>query len=163
MLCREFDGALILVSHDRSFMNEVCNQILGFPEMILYEGYDQWAKAREKTRSQLFQANKKAAQEAARETAMTLKSDASLEISKNAPKPKKKLSFNEKRELEQMESRIQDQESLIEQIQKQLEDPSMMSHAIKLTELTLALSEAEKERDRLYQRWEELDQIQANL
>ena len=40
----EFPGAVILVTHDRSFMNEVCNQILAVPEMVTFADIDQWEK-----------------------------------------------------------------------------------------------------------------------
>lgn len=38
----EFNGAVLLVTHDRFFLDSVCDQILAFPEMEVFADYFQW-------------------------------------------------------------------------------------------------------------------------
>lgn len=147
----EFSGAVILVTHDRYFLAQVCNRILAFgpggaadagpdegwaalTEFASYDQWEEWFESRVATRS------------APVEKARSVKT-----------KPKRKLSFNEKRELEMMEASIQEAEAKLAELQAEVAKPENISHASKLAELYAGISAAQARIDHLYARWAELE------
>ena len=75
---------------------------------------------------------------------------------KPAAKPVR-LSYNEQRELDSMESTILDAETLVQELETTLNDPAFYAaHAAEAPVLTEKLTEAKREVARLYERWEEL-------
>ncbi len=143
----EFPGAVILVSHDRAFMNNVCDEMLGFPEMIKYADLDQWARG-----SRVPQSAPPAS--AAPPSPSTSKSTDGPPL---APAPKKKLSYKEQRELDGMEALLLEKESKLEELQIEAGLESNARNAVKLSQLMQAIAELQGEIDRLYARWTELD------
>jgi len=141
---RDFSGAVILVTHDRYFMDQVCNEILAFtrdskghPHLEKFADYLQWeAWALEHQQAQKA-AEKKARQE-------------------NSPKGKK-LSFKEKFELENMEEKILGLESELHQWQAESQKPEVVSSSTKLQELFAKMAERQTLVDGLYARWSELE------
>lgn len=100
----KFSGALIVVSHDRFFLDKVCDYLLvmdgnanlfGFPSN--YSDYLVWKK--EKQREQKSQKRELKVETVKKET------------------PKTKLSFNEKRELEALEAEVDDLEVRKEELE----------------------------------------------
>nr|HRO67757.1 ATP-binding cassette domain-containing protein [Pseudobdellovibrionaceae bacterium] len=138
----EFPGAVILVTHDRNFMDEVTNEILAFDGEGGIERFsdifqwEEWLK-------------KKPAKAASK----------GGEVSSIADEPKKskgRLSYKEQREFEGMESLILETESRIELLQADLASPAVLSDYQKLQELSAKLDADRTEVDRLYARWQEL-------
>lgn len=147
----EFDGAVILVTHDRFFLDQVADEILAFPEegevpgkLLTYAGYAQW----ENGRAARLKAGVKNAPPREPEAAPR---------SAEAPQKKKKLSYKETRELAEMETRIQEAEARVEKLQAESQAPDIQSNGAKLTEIFAALSAAQQEVERLYARWSELE------
>lgn len=145
----EFKGTLILISHDRDFIDNVCTQTIVFENPVngVYEvneyigGYEDYLRQRRQP-------------------------EVSKEVNKKAkvspPKPKKssinKLSFKDKHELEQLPGKIDQLESQIAELSEQVCDPEFYNQdqdAIK--SVTSELAEKEQKLKQAYDRWDELE------
>ena len=154
----EFSGTVLLVSHDREFLNQVVTSTFVFEDGNVKEyagGYDDWQRQR-------------AENNAASPNEAHNKVDAAR--SKSAPNAKKtpndsapgrrKLKFKEQKELEQLPSQIEDLEAQLEALHTQTADPDFYKQAgpeiaaaqQQVQDLQLQLSSA-------YARWEELEAI----
>lgn len=145
----EFKGAVILVTHDRYFLDQVSNEILSFPldnsgELTKFASYLQWEEWR-----------------VAQDKAIGLSSGDFEKPVQAAPvevaETKKKLSNKEKFEFENMEKTIHDLEANLAEAQKQSEDPAHASNASKASELYSEIARVQSELERLYARWAELE------
>ena len=144
----EFDGAILLVTHDRYFLDQVATQLLAVPDdvsgtLVAFAGVEQWKAWRDER----LMPRKK--EPTSRETA--------------APGRKRKLSYHEERELQAMEHKIQDAEAALAKLEAEMQSPAHASNAAKLTELAVAVAEAQKKVETLYARWAELDALKASL
>ncbi len=151
-----YGGCLLVVSHDRYFLNRVCTGILTFDPggKIVYTPGD-YDYSLEKRRE------RRAAAEPVpvRETAKT--SAAPSPAPTRAPR---KLSFKENRELEGMEEAVTAAESKIAEIEACFGDPDFFEkYGSRSAELQRELDAARAEAARLYQRWEELENKRATL
>ena len=118
---QDFPGCVIIVSHDRYFMNKVVDHLLVFKGQGEvqdfpgnYEQYHEWLALQSKTDAPAAEANKGAKP----------KNDYHNDT-------RKRLSFNEKREFEQLEKEIE----VLETEQKQLEE-ALCSGQLSVDELT---------------------------
>lgn len=118
---QDFPGCVIIVSHDRYFMNKVVDHLLVFKGQGKvqdfpgnYEQYHEWLALQSKTDAPAAEANKEAKP----------KNDYHNDT-------RKRLSFNEKREFEQLEKEIE----ALETEQKQLEE-ALCSGQLSVDELT---------------------------
>ncbi|MEW6611272.1 MAG: ribosomal protection-like ABC-F family protein [Pseudomonadota bacterium] len=148
-LLAEYAGTLFLVSHDRQFLENVVTQIIAFEgDGVLTEyagGYDDWARAQA--------ARAATAPKAAPPPA--------------APKPapaaagsggKPKLSFKEKRELDELPGRIEALEARQHEIAGQLADPALYRSAPERAQaLQQEAAALGQDLERAYARWEELE------
>ena len=146
-----FDGAVLLVSHDRYFLDQVTTQILAFHtapgelgRVTSLAGLEQW---------ETFHA---AQASAARERP---KRADSPNASPKPPAKKKKLSFNEQRDWNTLEARILEAESELEALSKECERPEVAVDGPRLVELTRSIAEKREAIDRLYARWAELEAL----
>jgi ATP-binding cassette subfamily F protein uup len=149
----DFPGAVILVSHDRAFMNEVCDEMIGFPDMIRYADMEQWSAALR---------NKRAAGGAlsaapANEGGIAKPTSAANAASVPGAGPKKKLSYKEQREFDGMESTILGKESAIAKLSAESELPENARNAVKLAKIMGEMAELQAEVDRLYAKWAEYE------
>jgi ATP-binding cassette subfamily F protein uup len=135
----EFPGALVLVTHDRYLLDRVATVVLGIdPERGpgVFADYSQWEDSRSEQRPQREKKEKAAEAPAA---------------------PRRKLSYIEGREYEQIEARIADAESALTEVHRQLEDPAVVSDPRRLSGTYAELQDRQAEVDRLYERWAELE------
>lgn len=144
---RDFNGAVILVTHDRYFMDQVAKEIIalhknpdGNTTMERFAGYLQWEEWFEDQKDLENQKKEEVKQEA-----------------KNATGKSKKLSFKEKFELENMEATIQVLEAKLETAQAESVLPEVVSKASKVQELYSEIAKLQAEIERLYARWAELE------
>jgi ATP-binding cassette subfamily F protein uup len=135
-----FNGAIILVTHDRYFLDQVANQLIAFPPMeakdkrlVAFASFSQW----EEWQPEIEVEEKKS--------------------QTTSEKKKDKLSYNEQYELDNMESTIHQKEADLEKLSLESSKPENASNASKLTELTTQLAQTQTEIDRLYARWTELE------
>jgi ATP-binding cassette subfamily F protein uup len=146
----EFSGAVILVTHDRYFLDQVAQKILAFNAFDLksgkievFEGLGQWEPWHEE-QAQLAKSRAKAELAAAKKAAA-------------APAKKRKLSFNEQREFDSMESNIHEAEARLEKLTAESLLPENAANAVRQGELARDMAAAQAEVDRLYARWSELE------
>jgi len=149
----EFEGALVLVTHDRFLLDRVSTEILalsadeGEPRPERYADLAQWLEVR---RRRPEQAGVQGAGEAR----------------KPAKKPRrkktsKKLSYHEQREWDGMEEAVLEAEARLEEAEQAVADPAVATDPKALHDRTLALDEARQEVERLYERWAELEAKQT--
>ncbi|QID18740.1 ATP-binding cassette domain-containing protein [Nitrogeniibacter mangrovi] len=144
-LLAEYDGTLFLVSHDRAFLDNTVTQVIaseGDGRWKEYAGgYADWQRVR------------------AAPAAPAPERKAAAPKDKPKPAPaQKKLSFNEKRELETLPDRIGALEAEEASVQARLADPALYQGAPdKVAELKARLDALAEEMEAAMQRWEELE------
>jgi len=141
---QEFDGAVILVSHDRYFLDQVSDIILAVDngEIETFHGVAQWES--------WWTAQREVLQ---RESRQVQPSNTPSE----KPKLQKKLSYNEARELEQMEPKIKKTEAELEKLILESQSEDVIANSNKLLEVTQKMSLLQEEINRLYSRWSQLE------
>jgi ATP-binding cassette subfamily F protein uup len=147
----EYRGALVLVTHDRFLLDRVSTVVLGLDGMGKAErfaDYSQWEEWQ-------------SAQNAAKKMS-GLKDEARTKAAGNGSKApstahKKKLSYQESRELAGIEGRITQAEQELQIRHKALEDPKVMGDHVRLQKVLAELAKAQKIVDALYARWAELE------
>ncbi len=167
-LLLDYKGTLLLVSHDRDFLDNVVTSTLALEgEGRLAEyvgGYSDWLRRRAMPRQGAKATSMDARLRGHDEPKNSATMDARLrghdeqKPSPPAPAAKKKLSFKEQRELEQLPDRIEQLESDIAARTEAMNAPAFFqqdSAAIVSANDTLAALQAEL--DAAYARWEALD------
>jgi ABC transport system ATP-binding/permease protein len=140
-----FEGCVVVVSHDRYFLNRICDGILAFEgdeEIYFSEGdYDYYIQKKK---------------ERFRETEENAPKEVK-EVKKQKAAPKK-LSYKENLELNEIEDRIMKAEEEAEKIEKIFISPDFYEkYAAQTNELKKQLADAHELVKKLYARWEELE------
>lgn len=143
-----FDGCVVVVSHDRYFLNRVCTGILaleGNGSAYFSEGnYDYYLEKR-KARLNEIPAEEK----------IKIKKEDTREKSKV-----RKLTWKEARELESIEEEIINTENEIEKIETIFSSADFYEkYAEQTNQLNTQLNEAKTKVIQLYERWQELEKI----
>ncbi|MEI6464824.1 MAG: ATP-binding cassette domain-containing protein [Verrucomicrobiota bacterium] len=150
----EFGGTVLLVSHDRAFLNEVCTSLLVFEGDGLVSdyigGYDDWQRERAAKAAAPAAVEEKAKREA--------KEAAANEAANISAKKQRKLSNKERAELEALPKKIETYEAEQQILTAKLGDPLFFKKpATEVTQATVRLHEIEAELARAYARWSELE------
>jgi ATP-binding cassette subfamily F protein uup len=143
----EFPGAVVLVSHDRELMDRLCTQVVGLDGhggSAVYGSVEQWLTAYERATAE----RTKAAPPRATRPAAPRPAPSSAKA--------RKLSYREQQEWESMESAILVAEEVVVQRQAEVERCAGAGH-VALRDACRALEEAQREVERLYARWQELE------
>ncbi|MFW5861556.1 MAG: ATP-binding cassette domain-containing protein [Spirochaetota bacterium] len=145
-LLLNFEGTLLLVSHDREFLNNVVTTTLGFTgkgEIVEGAGgYDEW-KARLEPE---------------------IKPARDKQPRQKKPREKTKLTFKEERELQQMPGIIKETEIKKNRVFTMLGDPHLYKNeSYRVPQLKEELEGLEAELERLYQRWYELEDMKEQF
>jgi ATP-binding cassette subfamily F protein uup len=150
-----FKGCVIVVSHDRFFMDKVVDHLLVFQGDCKikdfpgnYTDYRQWHELKEEEERELAEVAKKSAQSA---------KPTSTQPKNNNTEGKRKLSFNEKREYEQLTKDIESLEKEKSELESALASGSLSNDDLiqksqRFQEVTDLLDEKEL-------RWLELDEL----
>ncbi|NJD07612.1 MAG: ABC transporter ATP-binding protein, partial [Methylococcaceae bacterium] len=146
-LLAEFDGTLILVSHDREFLDQVVTSTLVFEADGCIEeyvgGYSDWL--RQRPAPAVAEAPKPKPQAATAE---------------RAPEPRKKLSFKEQRELESLPGRIEALESRQAGLNVAINSADFYRQDNQKVQLALAEAAAlQQELEKAYARWDALEAL----
>jgi ATP-binding cassette subfamily F protein uup len=159
----DYPGTVLLVSHDRSFIDAVVTSTLvleGQGRVGEYVGgYEDWLRQRPDPQDSAEEQKEKARKKEEAKEAKEAKDAKELKEqgqNGNASASKKKLSYKESRELEALPERIEKLEEQIENIQEQLIDPACYSNHEKVQTLQDDLQKSEQELEHAYERWEEL-------
>ncbi len=150
----DFPGALLLVTHDRYLFERVTTRVLaldGKGGTQVFADYQQWEEAQ-----------RAEPQRAAPSDASQAKAGADGSTQKRTASGIKRLTYNERREWEQMEATILLAEEAVETCRQAAHDPNIAANAAELHQRYVALQEAEAEVARLYARWAELEEKQAS-
>ena len=136
----DYEGTLILISHDRTFLNNIVSSTIVMEGNAIIEqyngGYDDYIMQKDE--------NKKSK---------------STEVQSVKAKPKKssqKLSYNDQQLLKSLPGNIEDLENEISMAQKLLSDPDFYQNP-DAQNLTINLKSMEQELELLYDKWSELD------
>jgi ATP-binding cassette subfamily F protein uup len=145
-----FEGSVIVVSHDREFLNNVVTSTIAFEEDGPKEyvgGYDDWAR-QSAGASGSSTATKKTGRE----------NPAEKLVARGASVKPKKMGFKEKRELETLPGTIEQLESQIEALQTLMAKPEFYQlRGNKVAEAKASLTALEAELRAAYSRWLELE------
>ncbi len=159
-----YAGTVILVSHDRDFVNNCVSTCLYFDgtgqiNQIVggYDDVDDYLALKTAQRQSMADgAQQKANQE------KQVKNNTSSDKKKVSTEPvakKNKLSFKEARELESLPEKIDELENLIDSLQAHVNDANFFSQDEKITKKVLnQLAESESNLEIVYARWQELDE-----
>jgi ATP-binding cassette subfamily F protein uup len=148
----EYSGTILLVSHDRTFLNNVATSTIVFEGggrlQEYVGGYDDWLRQR---------------------TAP----DGPPPAAPKEPKPRKdkplkekqKLSFKETRELEALPQKLEALEEEKQRLMTTLNSPAFYERrdAVEIKKASDRLEALEKELDEAYRRWDELEQLTAKF
>ena len=141
-----YQGTLLLVSHDREFIDNVVTSTLVFEngELNSYVGgYQDWLRQRpEPVKGKTVKSAKPV-----------------LEPAPAAPK-RKKLSYKDQRELEQLPERIEQLEAALEAVQARMSDPAFFKgDPAEISAAQQQQTELQAELETTFARWDELDQL----
>ena len=145
-LLLEFQGTLLLVSHDRAFLDNVVTHTFAFEgngQVSAYVGgYEDWLRQRPKPGK----------------PAPAAKPDTTATVTKtNAPRARK-LSYKEQRELEQLPARIEQLENELVDVQNETVAADFYQRDAATIKNTLSQLEALQQKlEQAYARWEELE------
>ena len=144
----QYTGTLLLVSHDREFIDNVVTSTLVFEQGRINEyvgGYQDWLRQRaagEPAAKAGKPEDKKPAPKAA------------------APKTVKKLSYSERLELEKLPAEIEQLEQQIEAVQARMSAPEFYQQdASAIAAVQQQLAELERTLETRFTRWEALDAL----
>jgi ABC transport system ATP-binding/permease protein len=145
-----FEGAVLLVTHDRYFLDRVTNELIAFHtrpgeegRVTKLVGIDQW-EAWHQTQT----APRTRGAGAPRQPDAAKKAEG-----------RKKLSFKDQRDFDTIESRILAAEEKLKSLEAECALPEVVSHAERLVVLDAEMATTRAEVDRLYARWAELDAL----
>jgi len=150
----EYQGTLIVVSHDRDFLDNVVTSTLVFEEggkVIEYAGgYSDWARRGNSL---------KIAEKVPEGLGEEVLPEPSAAVDSIVAKPKK-LSYKYQRELDMLPSYIEEQEQVIAALQERIADASFYSLPFTETQPVMdELSSAQKALDTATARWIELEEM----
>ena len=144
----EYTGTLLLISHDRAFINQVVTSVLvyegegQFNEYI--GGFDDYQRVKKQQKE-----NK----------SPVLKKESPLQETTQKTKKTTKLSFNEQRELQQLPARIEALESELAVLHSAMTNPEYYQQDPSVLALDKAKMEAlETDLEQAYSRWETLEE-----
>lgn len=142
---KEFHGAIVLISHDRYMLDQVSTMILGLgteSDTELFADYRQWEDYQHKRTKELELVKRKSDKD---------------ETPSRPTERRPKMSYSEKREWEQIEGKILKLEEEVEALNTQINDPTIIKQPEKLQSACQSLNERQRELDKLYFRWQELE------
>jgi ATP-binding cassette subfamily F protein uup len=144
----DYDGTVLIVSHDRDFLDRTVNLTLGLDGSghvdIIAGGYADWEEKRDK--------RDKPAAKKAEKTVSTEPNNAAP----SAPK-KVKLTYKDQRDYDLLPQRITDIDAEIAAAEKEMSDPALYTQKpARFSELTTKTESLRAEKDAAEERWLEL-------
>ena len=146
----EFAGTVLLVSHDRTFLNNVVTSTIVFEEGGVREyvgGYDDWLRQRQAGASP---------HAPARTAALARQPEASA----RSRAGKRRLTFKERQELDALPATIEKCEAEIAALHREMAEPQFYQQpGTQIAAEQARLKQLEEQLAAAYQRWEELEQF----
>lgn len=145
----EYNGTVLMVSHDREFLNNVVTSTIVFErDGCLQEyvgGYDDWLRQRASMPEPVNNENR----------------DGPAKKKVRSPQEKRKLSFREKKELDALPGAIERLENEREELLKTLNSPELYAgrDLKEINAVNDRLRGVDEELDQSYCRWDELEEM----
>lgn len=140
----DFPGAVVLVTHDRYLLDRLTTSVVGFNgdgSAQVFADYDQWLSQKQSLKQK-------------KQTDVT-------KVKRTKTNKTIKLSYNEKREFNNIEGHIAEAEQEVSELEQKIADPIIASDPDQLADYCKQLSETQNLVEQLYSRWEELEIIQS--
>jgi len=146
----EYQGTVLLVSHDRAFLNNVVTSTIAFEGEQLREyvgGYDDWLRQRPEETTGPGDTDR---------PARTVASD---QKPKSKTPDRRKLTYKEQQELAALPERIERLEAEIESLHQAMSSPDFYKRpGDEIARETATLRQLEDQLSEAYHRWEELEE-----
>ena len=147
-----FPGTILVVSHDRYFLDRICDQIVAFEDdgVKITPGNFSYYLEKRQARENAARAQATAANRAAKKRA-----------SKKKPRPRK-LTMAEAKELETLEDKAMEADDVVATLQEKLSSPEVQTDFEQIPIVMAELEAAKKVAEELINRWEFLEEVKAN-
>ena len=147
-----FPGTILVVSHDRYFLDRICDQIVAFEDdgVKVTPGNFSYYLEKRQARENAARAQATAANRAAKKRASNKKE-----------KPRK-LTMAEAKELETLEEKAMEADDVVTTLQEKLSSPDVQTDFEQIPVIMAELEAAKKVADELINRWEFLEEVKAN-
>ncbi|HEY2838555.1 MAG TPA: ATP-binding cassette domain-containing protein [Pirellulales bacterium] len=153
----QFDGTVLLVSHDREFLNNVVTSTIVFDGGDVKEyvgGYDDWLRQRSPRQPAQVETARRATQAANGSKAADPPATSSF------PSKKRKLSYKEEQELQTLPATIERLERAIGELHQEMAQPRFYQQPGEQIAASQArLKQIETQLATAYARWEELEAL----
>ncbi len=155
----DYSGAVLLVSHDRFFMDSVCDQIISFPfgpktqeapKLEFFSGYFQWEKWWRESKTKQGKSKSNSANSNSSESVLLTTTSPLASVNKS----QKKMSYKEQKELDTIESEILGLEGELHILQN--EGASLPEDYNKMAQLQSLI-------EKRYERWAELEKKKKSI
>ncbi len=164
-LLADYNGTVIVVSHDRAFLDSVATGIFAiedggnvFEAVGGYTDYENNRKIREKEAANAARIAEERADSRVSGAAQAQNFAKNAQNQPNLAK-KKKRSYNEEREYAALPEKIEKLEAEIADFQAELAKPEVYTDAKRIVELQKELADRESELEKAYERFGELDSL----
>jgi ATP-binding cassette subfamily F protein uup len=152
----DYDGTVILISHDRDFLDRVVTSV------IVPEGDGKWIEYAGGYTDMLVQRGADLKREAVKAAAVEREKNASAGVRSGAPK--RRLNFNEKHALETLPKTMAKLQAEIAKQQRHLDDPDLYKKdRKKFDQASDALTKAQKELQEAEDKWLELEVLREEI
>lgn len=164
-LLADYAGTVLLVSHDRSFLNNVVTQIIASEGDGMWQeyvgGYDDWVEQQVQANLKQRTAQKEPHQEHHTAT-HTNSSLSSTPARKNKRSPRRLAPWEEK-ELTELPEKIAHLEQRLAELAEALADPHLYDTGPeKAQAIEEQIEQTESEMEQLFERWEMLEELKNN-
>ena len=163
-LLMNYQGTVLIVSHDRAFLNNVCTSSLVFdaPGVVneYVGGYDDWLRQRPEQYTTLHKPIPKEQKTSATtiETEQATRPGSFETNASNNVKKPKKLSYKDQREYDALPELLETLEAELETLNEQMAQADFYQQGEEKVQATLkTLSEKETELEHAFERWEILE------
>jgi ATP-binding cassette subfamily F protein 3 len=146
---KKFEGTVIVVSHDRYFLNEVCNLLIVFeggPAQVVYGNYDVYERLRAQQQATLTEAARR------RATPITTSKPSMTAGAKR----KRRFPY---RKLEDLEAEIAERETTVRELERALADGDLYRDAERVRQTMAAFASAKASLAQLYEHWDEAAEL----
>ena len=145
-----FNGTLLLISHDREFLNNVVTSIFAFGEngsvKEFFGGYDDWLRQSKSLPVDTLTTPKPSKKEAYQQ--------------EKKARRKIKISFKDARELKELPAKIEKIETEITALHTKMSKPGFFKNHEEVKKSNEHLKNMESELEQAYTRWQELESIE---
>lgn len=147
-----FPGTILVVSHDRYFLDRICDQIVAFEDdgVKVTPGNFSYYLEKRQARENAARAQATAANRAAKKRASEKKGKS------------RKLTMAEAKELGTLEDKVMEADEAVTTLQEKLSSPEVQTDFEQIPIVMAELEAAKKVADRLINRWEFLEEVKTN-